>query len=435
MSWGQREIWLAIGRLHSSLGVGGIVPLARHTTLADVEAMLRFLMCRHQSLRTRISFGADGQPHQVVSSAGEVPLEIVDVAEDADPQVVAGAVWNRYYSREFDYSGEWPIRMAAVRHRGALTHMVALCCHLATDGVGADLLRLDMSKVDTATMPPVTAMQPLDQARWQRSQAGRQQNHAALRYVEGMLRTISARRFPEPGEKREPRYREINFSSPAAHLAALRSAERLGVRSSTVLLAAFAMALAQVTGINPVAVQVLVNNRFRPGLTDSVSTLSHAGLCVIDIDGLSFEQAVPRAWRALLRAYKNAYYDPDQMLALVDRIGRERGVEIDRDCFFNDRRAYRIEAPGPIDERDVRAARRLTTLRWVPPRDVPCERFFFHVNDVPDTIDVRLSMDAHHVPAADAEEFLLRMEALVIDAALAPAGDSGARGRRAAPVR
>jgi hypothetical protein len=395
--------------------------------------MLRFLMCRHQSLRTRLSFGPDGQPRQVVSGAGEVALEIVDVTDGGNPGVVADAVWARYYNREFDYSDEWPIRMAAVRHAGALTHLVALCCHLATDGIGADLLRTDMSNVDRMPVPPVTAMQPLDQARWQRSQAGKQQNDAALRYVEGLLRSISARRFHEPGEKREPRYREIAFSSPAAHLAALRIAERLGVSSSTVLLAAFALALARVTGINPVAAQVLVNNRFRPGLTESVSTMTHAGLCVIDVEGLTLDQAVGRAWGALLRAYKNAYYDPDQMLALVDRIGRERGVEIDRACFFNDRRAYRpAEAPGA---HEVVAARRLTTLRWVPPRDVPSERFFFHINDVPDTVDVRLSVDAHHVPPADAEEFLRRMEAVVIDAALAPVGGSGARGRRVAPVR
>jgi hypothetical protein len=141
----------------------------------------------------------------------------------------------------------------------------------------------------------------------------------------------------------------------------------------------------------------------------------------MDVAGIPFDRAVDRAWRAQLRACKHGYYDPAGMTALVARVCADRGVQIDRDCFFNDRRAHdRQEAGGTAGEEEVRAARRLTSLRWVPPLDPRCERFFLHINDVPDTVDIRLSVDTHHICPADVEAFLHGMEEVVVEAALAP---------------
>jgi hypothetical protein len=111
------------------------------------------------------------------------------------------------------------------------------------------------------TAGPVTATQPLDQARWQRSPAGRRQNDAALAYWETVLRTIPPGRFRGADKRYEPTFQEVNFSSPAAHLATLAIAARTTANTSSVLLAAFAVALATVTGVNPVVTQVVVSNR------------------------------------------------------------------------------------------------------------------------------------------------------------------------------
>jgi hypothetical protein len=411
LTWGQRDIWEGMTRLRSSLGVGGVVPLAEGTTVEDVAGMLRFLMSRHQSLRTRLRFEPGGAPRQVVSSAGEVPLDVVDTDDASDPCRVAAAQWDRYYHREFDYEAEWPIRMAVVRHRGAATHLVALCCHLATDGFGAEVLRADLGHRHADPVPPVTALQPLDQARWQESPAGRRHSAASLRYWAGVLRAVPSRRFPEPPEKPEPRFREVNFRSPAMHLAALGVAARTGVGSTSVLLAALAVALAEITGVTPVFTQLVVNNRFRPGLAEAVSPLCGAGFCVLDAAGVPFAQAVERAWQEKLRACKHAYYDPDGMWDLLARIGQERHDTIDRACIFNDRRAQnRQEATSPVSPAGLDAARAHTTLRWVPPLNAASEPFFCYVNDVPDTIDISVAIDAHAVAPAMVEATLRRME-------------------------
>ena len=67
LTWGQRDIWEGMRRLRSSLGVGGVVPLASGTEVRDVADMLRFLVGRHQSLhdhlkpfsRKNVFIGAD----------------------------------------------------------------------------------------------------------------------------------------------------------------------------------------------------------------------------------------------------------------------------------------------------------------------------------------------------------------------------------------
>src|SRR5215469_14053340 len=90
LSWGQREIWSVMRSVGRSLYLGGVRQLPPGRTAGDVAGDLRFIMARHQSMRTRLRFLADGTPMQVVADRGEVPLEIID-AGDEDPATVAAA--------------------------------------------------------------------------------------------------------------------------------------------------------------------------------------------------------------------------------------------------------------------------------------------------------------------------------------------------------
>src|SRR6266436_3541078 len=78
MSWGQREIWLAMVRQNSSLSLGGIKPLSPGTTLEEIADELAYLMSRYQSMRTRPRFDADGGPLQELFDSGEIPLDVFE---------------------------------------------------------------------------------------------------------------------------------------------------------------------------------------------------------------------------------------------------------------------------------------------------------------------------------------------------------------------
>lgn len=420
LAWGQRDVWASMTRYRHSMPIGGVKPLSAGTSVADIVDELRYLMGRFQVMRTRLRFDADGVPRQVVSDAGEITLEIVDTDTDTEPSEVAEAVCTRLRATPFDYSGEWPVRMTVVRHRGVLTHMVVIMCHLAMDGHSAAIMMRDVAM---RRSEPVEAMQPLEQARWQSGPAGQRQNEAAMRHWETLLRGMPPPWPSRSVEPSTPRHWEGLFSSPAITLAMRAIAQRGVGDDASALLAVYAIAIARVACVNPVAIRPLANNRFRRGLAGVVSPISQTGLCLLDVAGVPFEEAVRRAARASMTAYKYAYYDTVAKDALVARIVAERGPEYFVDCFFNDRRVpvgagpATDEAPTPQRIRDAVAR---STFRWTDSKDTPSSRIFVQVDSAPDATLVNLFVDTRYVPKTHAEALTREMEAVAVEAALDP---------------
>lgn len=430
LSWGQSEIWAAMCAQESSLSGGAVAPLPAGKGIDYAASLLSYLMGRYPSFRTRLRFEPDGTVVQVLSDHGEAPLSIVDVADDADPAAEAENVRQEYVRKIFDYVDEWPVRMAVIRHRGQPIHVVAVHCHLAMDGggfqnVAADLVRFD----DNAPPPedPEPALDPLAQVRWQRGPAGQRHHATVVRHWRRLLDRVATNRFGHTDDERDPRYWRVTASSPAAHVAMRAIAARVGrADTSPVLMAAVAVALAQVTGINPTVLQVVVNNRFRPGLATTASPVAQSALCVIDVGGMTFDEAVDRASRSLMGAYLNAYYDPTRMDEVIAEIGSERGTPIDLDCFFNDHRdARRGEYAGPAHTLDELRTAAPATLTWGPHSDTPTPRFYVHVNDVPDAIELLVFSDTRYLPPRDLVACLSRFEEILVDAAFDPTVPTG----------
>ncbi|GAA3246483.1 condensation domain-containing protein [Dactylosporangium siamense] len=418
LSWGQLDLWMAMRRQNSWLPMGGATPLPDGTALTDVVDNLRYLMSRYQPMRTRLRFDADGRPSQVVSSSGEIALDVIDAGDD-DPAEVADTLRRTYEETDYDFEAQWPLRMGVVLRDGLPTHLVAIMCHLVTDGSGAAVM---IAESGARVTTPVRGMQPLEQARWQRSPAGVRQNEAALRYWERLLRTIPARRFAGSDDPRTPRHWRGEFNSPALHLATRAIADRAGMDASPVLMAVYGVALHRITGINPVVFRPTVNNRFRPALADVVCTVAESGLCALDVAGVPFAEALARTQRAAMTAYKHAYFHPVDLDDLIARVARERDPDFDLGCFYNDRRITTRTgstgpAPTPDQIREAHAGDR-TTFRWTIQQDDPFERLFVHIDDVPDTVRITVFMDTHFVSPADAEAFLFGMETVAVEAAL-----------------
>lgn len=448
LSWGMWEIWHAMSGQVNSLPIGGRVPLEPGTTVGDVAEELCYLMTRFPSMRTRLRFDAEGWPTQELFADGSTVLEVYD-AEDADgsgddgsgvdgsgaadPDDVALAIEIAYRRTGFDYVDEWPVRMAVVRRDGRPTHLVTIMDHLVTDAIGAMTMLRQVKQRDTA---PVTGMQQLEQACWQNSPEGVRQNERTLRHWEGILRTIPARRLPPSNDPREPRHWSSDFCSPALRVALPVIAARTGSDTPTILLTLFAVALHRITGTSPVVVRPVVNNRFRKGLADVVCMVAQAGICTLDIAGLGFDDAVERARRGTLSAYKHAYFHPQRMRELVDRVSRERGEEVDIACFFNDRstehrRMANEPAPAAAMTREeleqaLREAKGTGVFRWTARRDTPVERLYLSVDDAPGNLQIEIHMDTHFLSPADAEALAWGIEAIAVEAALADAPDTEA---------
>jgi hypothetical protein len=425
LTWGQQTVWRGIEARGGPITLTGVAPVAAGITVEDVAGSLAYMTGRHQSLRTRLRMEGGVPLQQVLVSEGETTLEIFDADDDADPLKVARAIETEWEFADHDYVNDWPMRMGVVRHRGVPVYRVTALCHLASDGFGVLAMLADLADRDPVTglaKGPVTAMEPLEQARWQGSPAGQRQSKGAQRHWERLLQTIPLRRFNEPQEKRTPRYGQVTFNSPATFLAIQAIAARTDLDTSPVLLAAYAVAVTRATGINPAAPRVMVNNRFRPRLATTVSPLAQTCPCVIDVAGITFDEAVARAYRASVVAYKNAYFEPVRIRELLAAASAARGEEIDLLCVYNDRR---MGTPRTVDSRlpepeELRAALPLTSLKWENESDDPTDTCHIHILDSPDAMSAIVLFDSHYVSAAVVEEFLRGMEKVTVAAAFDP---------------
>ncbi|MBM7773719.1 hypothetical protein JOD54_003923 [Actinokineospora baliensis] len=431
LTWGQRTVWRTVVKTGHSETMGGITPLPPGTTVEQSAMVLRYVMARHQSLRTRMVFDKpDGGPRQQVHTSGQVGLAVVEAGEQ-DPAEVAARVKLEYEDANFDYADEWPVRMAVITKDGEPTHSVAVYSHLAIDAHGLDALVTDLATMDWTTGEPTVpqaATQPLELAEQQRKPNVLRNSEAALRYWERVLRTVSPKRVEgESDDHRSPRWGDLSLRSPAAWLATKAIAVRLGTDTSPVLLAGYACALARTVGNNPVAVQIAVNNRFRQSLVGSVSTMAQTCPLMVDLADATFGEAVHRARQATMVTYKYAYYDPEKRAAMVDRVAEELGGRVEMDTYFNDRRPpgrdeHELVAPSA---EEILAARADTSHEWVMWTDVDSPLLYLDVDAEPDAVVFTLTGDTTRVSPASMLGLLTEIETVLVDAALDPGATTG----------
>jgi hypothetical protein len=428
LAWGQLQCWRAMVEIGSSLTMGFVFPFPDGLSAEELAGDIGFWMSRYASMRTRVRIGADGSVTQVVHERGEVEVLLVDAGDD-EPGQVAEELLGRWKAVRFDYEDEWPVRIGFVTRGGRASHAVIAVCHLAADGGALAVMVRELAEKPAAYEAP----QPLELGAQQRTEAGQRRTAASLRHWGTHLRSVPPRRFrperdesapeepardgrdgPAPGGVAEPgkgRYRRVVWDSPALDRAARRVAARTGTDTGAVLMAAFAIGLGRVTGVDPFVAQVIVSNRFRPGLADVVSPLTQNGLCVLPVEGVSLDEAFGRAVRASMSASKNAYYDPDALLALRETVERERGGPVELGVFYNDRRMG-----GPAPARDELVTVPPTRVLDEVSMDFFNEQLMVNIEDVPDTVRVTAEVDTAHLSMPDLLEVLRQMEAAVVTA-------------------
>jgi hypothetical protein len=425
LTWGQREILRAARLSRRSIVLGGVTPLPESWTVDDVVLRVQFLMRRHQSLRTRLVRDIRGGVKQALSASGELTVELYDAAADEDVNTLTDAVNARCAQTDFDEEREWPVRVAVVSQCGVLKYAVFIYNHLMIDGMGLAALLSDLATMDPVTgdAPPPTAMQPLELAERQGTAAARRQCEAALRHWEAIAR-VAPTGESAVADPQDPPYRELCYRSPAGLLATQSIAARHGTDTGPVLLAACAVALGRVTGMSPVVLLSVVNNRFRPGLADAVMQLAQRSPCLIEVAGRSFEQVLAQARQASLRAGVSGYLDPDECDRMLERVGRERGERVDLSCFYNDRRGPgSAETNRVADPVEISRLLPETSLSWRGQLDTQDNKFFLHINDSPDALDFLICADSRFLGPAGLERCAREFEAVLVHAATVTADD------------
>lgn len=424
MTWGQFDMWRSMVGQNSWLPLGGSKRLEPGTRVEDVAEELRYLITRFPTLRTRLRFDAGDRPVQQLFGSGQIALELFEADDAEATERLAEAVETHYRSEPFHFAEDWPLRMAVVLGGGVPAHMVVIMGHLALDASGAQVMLREVAQRRTG---PANGQQPLEQARWQNSAAGQRHNAAALRYWETLIRSVPPRRVGELGVARQPVRWCARFTSPALRLGVRAVAARVGADTSVVLLAVYAVALARITGVNPVVTRPLVSNRFRPGLAEVACTVVQGGIIALDVADATVDEAVRRAQKTVMTAYKYAYYDPEHLDTMIARVTEELPAGFEIRCFFNDRRGPQPDTPdtGAVAE-DLRLAveqaRERSDFRWTDKTDEDRdENLFLHIDETATELVLTVCAHTGYFSPERIEDLARGMEQVAAEAGLDPA--------------
>ena len=451
LTWGQKAILQDMQDSGNQFSMGGRLTLPEGSTLQDAVAGLRGVTVRHAALRMRLGTDNAGRLCQQVAGSGQLCLDILTTPDDADPADVAryaADLMDTWPLARFDFHRDWPLRMAVVRHHGACLHLVWALSHLAADG-GAHLLLLrDLLASEKAGSAAIEPRHPdiLDIARSEQAPRLRQLSGRAMRYWESQLSHIPAQTF---GEQARPqgqagrvgqRYWQVRFCSPAAYLAMLAIARRTGTDASRVTLAVIATAIGRVTGVHPLTIKVMVNNRFRPGLAEVIAPIAQNSVVTVDVTDTSIDEVVAQARSASLTAGMRAYCDPDELREVIARLDAERGYPATVTCRVNDQRAMVMRADeeadlGEVTPEQVRQGLAETSLTWLGPRENMHEQANILVENRIDVVSLHMMWDRWCLTDGEVEAILRGVEEVAVEAAFDPTAQTKVSATAAAQRR
>jgi hypothetical protein len=430
LTWGQKAIFRDMQESGNQFNMPGRMHLPDGSTVDEAACRLAGLMSRHAALRARLSTDSAGRPCQVVARSGRIGLDILTMPDDADPADIAGFLadlWTGWPRARFDFNHDWPLRIAVVRHRGACLYLAWVLSHLAADGGGhvllADDLRAD-GMADGAVRGP-RHPDVLDIARSERERQSRQLSNRAMRYWESQLRNIPPQTFAESARLQAQagdRYRQARFGSRAAHLAMLAIAKRTGTDASRVTLAVIATAIGRAIGAPTLTIKVMVNNRFRPGLANAIAPLAQNSVVTIDLADSTVDEVVERTRSGSLTAGMRAYYDPDDLAEVIERLDSERGYPASVTCRVNDQRAMimRSDAGANLAEvtpEELRQKLTETSLTWLGRRDNMHEQVNILIEPKSDVVSLHMMWDRWCLSDAEVEALLRGVEVVAVEAA------------------
>ncbi|MEU4919555.1 condensation domain-containing protein [Streptomyces parvus] len=419
-TWGQTAIRRALGRLEPddhqfNIDWGG--PVEPGLPVETACEVLRGLLYVHDSLRTLLHEDGDGRYVQELHATGELDVRVAD-AETDDVESVAAELRHRLGGLRFDYAREWPLRVALVTRGGLVRHVVVVLSHTAVDGWGLPRLVEDITALvagaDPATLRAGRRLNgPMEEAAQQRTPSALRREASARDFVLRNLAAAPARMYRAPGGGG---YRRAVLRCPGLAEAAEACAARLRAAPATVLLAAACAAVAASARRSDCVLQVMVNNRFVPGLADLVAPVALEGVLYVPDCREPFDDLVRSVWKASVNTYRFAYYDKDRLAEQSATV-----PAADTTCWYNDRRgvvaATAADTPDTPDTPDG-AARPGGTARdgltWSAQEgEQGGITFALHVLDAPGALDLSLTADTAAMPPSVMEKLLRQMAALV----------------------
>ncbi|MBO2447188.1 hypothetical protein J4573_08840 [Actinomadura barringtoniae] len=412
-TWGQLDMWREIQRegdpAHGNVVGGGYLPPGHSPE--RVMDVLRALVERHDTLRTRFRPSDDGRLVQHVAGTGVLPIEVHDLGDD--PEALVGRWAADFQSTPYDLAADLPFQVRIGTAGPDARLLMFGTPHLTVDMLGSRVLFDELLHgLDGMPPPGPPGLQPAEVAELERSTTGRRTLRRALDHWRAVLDDAPPAGFTGPEHAPEStRYWQGGIVSRAVPRAVETLAARYGVSTSHVLLGAMAALVGRRTGAQRCLVRMVVGNRGRPELRNAVGSLSQEVVASVDLVADRFEDLVRAARVSALRAMRHGRYDPDLAAAIVAGAGAEL------DVYFNDMWSATRGGRGAPGGAAPATGTEETVFAWEERLERASVAFFFEVHDViNDPAAVRLSLltDTAHVPASELRELLFAVERTLV---------------------
>ncbi|SBT39365.1 non-ribosomal peptide synthetase/MFS transporter [Micromonospora auratinigra] len=309
LSYAQERVWFMDQLAPGEAAYHIAVPLRVRGPL-DVDALraaLATLTARHESLRTRFPADADGRPTVVVSGTVEVPLTIVDAADEQSAQALVDAA----AAEPFDLA-QGPLLRALLVRLAEDDHVLFLAQHhIVGDGWSVDVLLRDLITAYRGGEPPTLPVQYGDFAVWEARELDGPQARAHVDYWKQRLAGITPLELPVD----RPRPATQTYRGDFVEFTVGRDVlDRLGELTRAAggtlfmtLLAAYQVLLARHAGQEDFAVGASVAGRSAPELENVVGMFINMLPLRAELAGdPSFTELLERTRRGVLDAFEHA---------------------------------------------------------------------------------------------------------------------------------
>jgi hypothetical protein len=292
-----------------------------------VRRALGALAAHHPSLRTRYDFTDPTSPRQMIAASGDV--EIIEGDVDGDPMAETTELVNRPFDLREDLG--WRIRIFT--ESGRPTDVFMFKHHMVADGWCQDVLDQDFHTFLRDPTAASVATGPLDLATWQHAAQQERTRASATAYWEKVFAFGAGGGFPGADPAVAGALR-CTLRSRQAYAHANELAARTQTSLSSVVLAAYTLAVAQVTGVDALVAQTMCSNRFIPQWRQVVTSMNQwTAIPLTAVDDLAEHTA--RVHRAIMTAYRYGMYDVDTVARLRAAATLHTGTDREATCAYN----------------------------------------------------------------------------------------------------
>lgn len=423
LTWGQTAILHAMrwmGEEQHYFNHPCTVTFPEAVPIAQVAEALRRLVSEAQVMRTLFTDGPEG-PRQTVQGGGEMRFNLVQTGRRAVDDICL-RVESELKPLPFG-DDDWPVRGTIVCSGDEALALVWVFKHHAVDGSARDLITSRFLQLveDPATSETWDAVQPVEQAAYERSSEARSLSRTACRYWSSVLQRAPKTQFQRRNPPAGRRFVRYGLSSAALSSAATAISARLNVSASSVLLATATAALASLTARNEPVFQLIVGNRNGDRHSKVATAMAQNGIMAVSVAGLDFDQLVRRCARTSLLGYRSGFHDPDDLSALREQREREHG-KADVSAYFNDarRRPDWPEAETAVSRQQLQSLREETEIFPVGEWDRQDAAVFIHTTFHPRNGELYLMADTSCIDRSAIPTMLRAMEDVLVSSAFSP---------------